>query len=328
MLIKFPKSQFSIPQLCVGTWQAQRWAKSDAGEFSRIVHWATDNGLNFFDTARSYGESETLLGQALGTKRKEAIIATKIHWKSNTPQKLLESLQKSLQALKTDYIDILQIHWPPSFEYRAALFEHLEKLKSEGLIRAFGVCNWSETEFNESSHRELELISSVHNCYSLLWRRPERAELELSQKSKALFLAYSPLAQGLLSDRSFDPDQLPKDPRKQNVLFYAPLYSKVSATLKTLKEHCQDLNCSLSELALRWLIYKGVLPVIGCTKLSQLQSAKNALDLNLDPESIAIIEKASKWSVESFSDHESLWGWHPLAKRSKPRTNASFISQR
>ena len=143
-----PRTEIKVSTIALGCWQfagGAMWGEQEEKENIQTAHAALDCGINLFDTAEGYGagKSEEVLGKALKGRRQEAIIATKASGPTYEPDELEAACDKSLKRLKTDYIDIYQLHWPRQEAVTSdLLFEGAQRLVERGKIRYFGVCNF------------------------------------------------------------------------------------------------------------------------------------------------------------------------------------------
>ena len=210
-----------VSRLALGCWQFSgdaTWGAQDRKDSLATVHAAREAGINFFDTAEMYGDglSETILGEALQDRRQDAVIATKVSQRPLTGDTVRRACEASLKRLKTDWIDLYQIHYwdrqTPIEECVRALLD----LKDAGKIRAIGTCNSGTSDIAQMT----ELVKPATNQmpYSLLWRAIEYAIQPLCLARGIGILAYSPLAQGLLAGRFKSPEEVP-DGRARTRLF-------------------------------------------------------------------------------------------------------------
>jgi aryl-alcohol dehydrogenase-like predicted oxidoreductase len=317
--IKLGKSDLLVSRLCIGTWQAAGWEGSDSEAFNKIIKGSLDRGLNFIDTAESYGDgyAEEALSKALGSERQRVIIASKFSHKNASADNARKSLEQSLRRLKTDYIDLYQYHWPsPTVPLRETL-DAMRQFKKEGKIRAIGISNWNEPEFDEND--DMSDIDTLQNCYSLLWRSIEKQTLPFCISKGVSVLAYSPLAQGILADRFADIDNLPKDPRRQNVLLSAERFSETKKVLAEVRRVSQIIGKPLSQVSLRWLLDKeGIGAVIvGATRLEQLEQNLGALNWKLEKKDWDSLSEYTSDYSKNLEPHDTLWGWHSRGKLKK-----------
>ena len=309
----------AFSKIALGTWQATGWNKSNPAEFLKIVQTALDLEIELFDTAESYGkgESEVLLAKALGEKRKNVQIATKFTHLNATKQKLRNSLEASLKRLNTDYIDIYQYHWPSPEIPLDETIDELIQLKKEGKIRRIGVSNWNTPEWNECSLTEH--IDIVQNCYSLLWRKPERFVLPHAHKNKINFLAYSPLCQGILAGYLKSQSETKSDPRNKNRWLKPTRQELIQPLMSYLKELSAELNATPAQIALQWVLtQKGVNScVVGASSPAQLQQSLEAITLSIPQDALSKLDQISKPLSKDIQEYETLWNWHPRAKKNK-----------
>jgi len=205
------------------------WPGVDEKEARKTLEAAIDRGVNFFDTAPIYGfgRSEEVLGEVLLGMRQKIFIATKcgLRWDGRgyvkhdlTAASITWELEQSLKRLKTDYIDLYQIHWPDKNTPLEETLEALCRMQQQGVIRQIGVCNFTaELILQALGHAA---IASVQQLYNMLERDAEAAILPLCRDQHLGFICYSPLAQGLLAG-NFTRDYKPgrHDVRRLNPLY-------------------------------------------------------------------------------------------------------------
>lgn len=316
MLIEYTnlgRTDIEVSRICFGGWQASGWSSSDDQTFIDTLSYAMDNGINFVDTAEGYGNghSEKLIAQAIRGRRDKVVVASKFSHTNSSAPKISQALERSLRNLQTDYIDLYQQHWPPKSPALDDTINELEKLKQSGKIRAIGVSNWTEPEWQEISNPAR--IESLQPCYSLLWRGIESKVLPLCLEHNIAILPYSPLCQGLLAGRFKSLDDVPSDHRKNNILLsakYFPLVSKVVQELENCAKRCDK---STAQTALRWLLDRpGVTAAItGCSSRKQVDENLGVFGWSLPSAEIESLDKAGAELATSFGPHQSLWNWHP-----------------
>ncbi|RME71628.1 MAG: aldo/keto reductase, partial [Verrucomicrobia bacterium] len=203
----------STSPLALGCWgfaDPDLWGNTGRSDAVAVIHAALDHGINLLDTAPGYGNglSEEILGEALDGRRGQVLIATKVPDSAFSADGVRASLEASLRRLKTDWIDLLQIHWvgdEARFEEVIAAFE---SARDAGLVRACGVCNFGPRHLERLKACATGWVSN-QLPYNLLWRA---IEFEIQQRcvDEGLgILAYSPLQQGLLSGRYTTADDVP-----------------------------------------------------------------------------------------------------------------------
>jgi len=255
-------SEVKITPIIMGTWQAgkEMWVGIDDSETIKALRAAFEAGITTIDTAEYYGNghSERIVGEALADVRDQIVYATKVFSDHLRYDQVMEACHGSLKNLKTDYLDLYQIHWPAgSWGTELVPIEEtmraLNDLKKQGKIRAIGVSNFSRAQLEEASGHGR--IDSLQPPYSLFWRYLEKDALGYCIENNITVLAYSSLAQGLLTGK-FGPDHkfVKGDHRARNRLFQADNYQRVQQALDNLRPIAGRYEVSLAQLALAWLI--------------------------------------------------------------------------
>lgn len=293
----------------LGCWQlgGHGWGKTDKTEMVKAVHKAIDSGINFFDTAPAYGlgHSEEMLGRSLGAKRKNVIIATKagFSWKKNetfkgfidnSPANIYREIDMSLKRLKTDYVDLYQIHWPdPNTPIEDTLFA-MEKLKESGKIRAIGCCNFPLELLKEAL--KYGEVKTIQIPYNLIDRKVEKDLLPFYKENRIGVLAYSPIARGLLTgkydeDTKFELD----DHRSRNgdKYFYGEALLKNLEVLEKVRLIARRLNKTPAQIALRWVLENPCVTtaIFGAKNVAQVEENIIASDFVLPREDIEFLNK-------------------------------------
>ncbi len=310
-------SEIEITPLLMGTWQAgkRQWAGIEDAESIKAIRGAFDAGITTFDTAEVYGEghSERIVAQALSDVRDRVVYATKVFANHLKYDRVIEACDRSLKNLKTDYIDLYQIHWPsgswnseivPIEETMAALNE----LTEQGKIRVIGVSNFSRAQLEEAA--QYGRIDSLQPPYSLFWRQVEKNAMSYCVENNISILAYSPLAQGLLTGK-FGPDHKFKegDHRGKNKLFYIKdNYERVQQALEKLRPIAQRNNCTLAQLSLAWLISQPQTnAIVGARNAEQAVANAKTVEVKLSPEEIAQIDAIGRSVTDYLDDNPVMW---------------------
>lgn len=306
------RTTIDIPRICHGTWQAAGWSTSNDDSFKRTLAHALDRGMTFIDTAPAYGDghSERLIGEVIAGRREKIVLATKFHHTHSRPEQITAALESSLRNLKTDYIDLYQQHWPPRSPALSETIAALEDLRARGLIRAIGVSNWLDPEWAEIA--DPERIDSLQPCYSLLWRSVETSVLPRMRRHSIGVLAYSPLAQGILTGR-VTPANVPSDWRAKNRLLHPDTFRLIEPVLAELRRVAEHYNKTMAQTALRWLLdVPGVTAVIvGASNPAQVDENIGALDWHLSAADHARLDEVSRPVSAGLTPRDTLWGWHP-----------------
>ncbi|WP_026736685.1 aldo/keto reductase [Fischerella sp. PCC 9605] len=259
---RLSKSDVKTTPILMGTWQAGKkaWVGIEDTESIKAIRAAFEAGITTIDTDEVYGDghSERIVAEALSDVRDRVEYATKVFANHLKYDQVIEACDRSLKNLKTDYIDLYQIHWPSgAFNSEIVPIEEtmnaLNHLKQQGKIRAIGVSNFSRTQLEEAA--KYGRIDSLQPPYSLFWRQVEKDTMPYCIENNISILAYSPLAQGLLTGK-FPPDHKfdPQDNRAKNILFQGENFVRAQQALEKLRPIAARHQCSLAQLALAWLI--------------------------------------------------------------------------
>jgi myo-inositol catabolism protein IolS len=170
---RWDERRLKYPSFALVVCRAFGWASSDPARFVTTIRHAVDMGLNFLDTAAAYGDgySEEPVSKAITGRRGQVVIATRFNFDHSRPQDVRLSLEQSLRRLNTDYIDVLQQHWPSPDIPLVDTIGELERLKKEGKIRAIGVSNWMEPEWEELDNpSRVDSLRPAYNRFGGLLR--------------------------------------------------------------------------------------------------------------------------------------------------------------
>lgn len=312
------RSGLSLSRIICGGWQAGReyWVGIDDDDSVAALRTAFERGVTTFDTAESYGDghSERILARALGSHRDEIVIATKVSWDHLRREQIIEACERSLRNLGTDRIDLYQIHWPAgTFGSEVVPIEEsmeaLVSLRDAGKIRAIGVSNFDHEQLARAA--QLGPVETVQPPYSLVWRNAERELAPFCEANDIAILAYSPLAQGLLSGRWTTPPQLSKgDNRRANLLFRSPHIEPALAAVDAMRPHAQRLGCTMAQLALAWIAHRP-----GCAAIAGARNSKQAADnaaagaVTLSPQLQQKLADLCWPAAEPFYERASMWTW-------------------
>lgn len=312
-----------ISQILMGTWQAGkgRWVGIEDRQSLEAIQCAFEMGITTFDTAEIYGDghSEMILGQALKEVREKALLCTKVFRNHLKYDQVLEACHNSLKHLGTEYIDLYQIHWPSGILGSEPVpigetLEALNRLKEEGKIRAIGVSNFTQKQVEEA--QKYGSIESVQPPYSLIFRPFERDLNPYCQDQKISILAYSPLAQGLLTGK-FGPDHKfdPEDNRSCNKLCEGAHYQRVQEVLKKLRPLADRHGTTLGNLSLAWLLHRPQTHIIvGARNQDQVKQNVRALEVQLSEEEVEEIDSIGRIVTEPLSKDPVMWDMEKMMK--------------
>jgi len=311
------QSDILITPILIGTWQAGKrmWVGIEDAETIKAIRAAFDAGITTVDTAEIYGEghSEQIVAQALSDVRDQVIYASKVFANHLKYDQVIEACELSLKNLNTDYIDLYQIHWPSGFMNSeivpiAETMGALNDLKEQGKIRAIGVSNFSRSQLEEAA--QYGRIESLQPPYSLFWRNVETDAMPYCIEQNISILAYSPLAQGLLTGKFGPNHQFAEgDHRSKNKLFAnKDHYQRVQNALEQLRPIAESYQCSLGQLAIAWLISQPQTnAIVGFRNTKQAQQNTQAAQINLSPEDLAKIDKIGRTVTDHLDDSPVMW---------------------
>ncbi|MBW4469838.1 MAG: aldo/keto reductase [Stenomitos rutilans HA7619-LM2] len=311
-------SGIHITPIITGTWQAgkSQWVGVEDAETIKAIRAAFDAGITTVDTAEVYGSghSERVVAEALSDVRDQVVYATKVFANHLKYDQVIAACEGSLQNLKTDRIDLYQIHWPSgSFNSEVVPIEEtmraLNDLKQQGKIRAIGVSNFSQKQLEEAA--QYGRIDSLQPPYSLFWRYVEKDAVPYCVEQKVSIIAYSSLAQGLLTGK-FGPDHTfpPEDNRAKNKLFQGETYQKAQTALEKLRPIADRYQTSLGNLALAWLVAQPQAnAIVGVRNAEQAVENAKAGELKLSDADLAEIDRIGRTVTDSFDDNPLMWNW-------------------
>lgn len=318
---QLPNSDIEVSVLAMGCWAlagGKEWGPQSALDAVGAVGAALDAGINFLDTAPAYGDgdSERLLGEALRGKRHQAVIATKVSADDLASDRVVASVERSLRNLNTDFIDLLQVHWPnrnvPLHETWAAF----ERLKTQGKVRSLGVSNFGVHDLGDVC--ALGHPSTNQIPYSLLWRAIEFDLLPACRQRDVGVLCYNPLLAGLLTGKFSSAAAVP-DGRARSRHFAGTRalarHGEAGCELETflalteLKQLAQRLGQPLANTALAWLLHQpGVTSVIvGLRNHEQALANALATELVLDAAILSALNAITAALKTRLGKNPDLW---------------------
>ncbi|MBN9390952.1 MAG: aldo/keto reductase [Chloroflexi bacterium] len=297
---------------CMGFGDAQRWTHKwvlNEEDSRPIIKKALEMGINFFDTANIYsiGASEEILGNALKdfASRDEVVIATKVHGKMrNEPnggglsrKAILSEIDNSLTRLKTDYVDLYQIH---RWDYSVPIEETMEALNDvvrAGKARYIGASAMFAWQFQKAlfvaeKHNWSRFVS-MQNHLNLIYREEEREMMPLCLDEKIGVIPYSPLASGRLTRDWSAESTLRSETDQIQKSKYDAFAEKDKQIVERVAEIADKHGASRTHIALAWLLKKQPVtaPIVGATKISHLEEAVGAFSVTLTQEEINYLEE-------------------------------------
>jgi aryl-alcohol dehydrogenase-like predicted oxidoreductase len=290
-----------ISKIGLGTWQfgAKEWGYGDsyAGRESRdIVRRAVELGVTLFDTAEMYGfgRSERILGEALGQRRDSVFLATKLLPLLPLAPIVEQRAVASAGRLGTRRLDLYQVHFPNPVVSDGTIMRGMRVLQRVGLVGEVGVSNYPLARWQAAERALGGRVLSNQVRYSLVDRSPEQDLLPFAAESGRVIIAYSPLAQGLLSGR-YDRDHRPANRvRANNPLFLPENLDRAAKLIAVLREVADAHQASPAQIALAWVIRHPVVTAIpGASSVEQLEGNVAAAEIDLADDEYAALTAAS-----------------------------------
>jgi len=318
-------SAVKVTPIAFGAWAIGGWMWGGAEEKAaiRAIRASYDAGITTIDTAPVYGfgKSEILVGQAMdGINRDTYQILTKygLNWKTaegefhfettddagkplkvykwSSRNRVIQECEDSLQRLKTDHVDLLQIHWPDATTPIAETMEAVATLIEQGKVRAAGVCNYSVTQVNEAL-KTLRIVSN-QVPFSLINRGIEKEIVPQALAEGMSIIPYSPLQRGLLTGKIKAGHRYNEgDTRKGNRFYKAENVEQVNAMLEAIRPIADGHNATLSQLIINWTTRQPAMDcvLVGARDENQVKENVGALDFTLSRAELDAIEaEASK----------------------------------
>lgn len=277
-------------------------------ESSKVIRAALDTGINFLDTANMYsdGKSEEIVGKAIQGRREDLVIATKVYFPTGSGpndrglsrKHIRREVRRSLERLRTKYIDLYQIH---RWDYETPIQETLSTLDDlvhgQGVVHYIGASSmWAwqlATALDLSERLGLEKFVSMQNQYSLAYREEEREMIPLCLSRGIGVIPWSPLARGFLSGK-YSRDAKPKGRRYERDAFLKKRFFRAQdfEILDALKAVAKEKGVTPSQLALAWLLGKPgvVAPIVGATKPAQIRELAEAVEIKVTPDEVRRLE--------------------------------------
>jgi len=311
-LAHIPGTSLNVSPVAIGTWAigGWMWGGTDEVESIATIRSAFEHGINIVDTAPVYGfgRSEEIVGKAIaeGRLRSEVLIATKagLQWdggkvsRNASRARILQEVEDSLRRLRTDYIDIYQVHWPDPLVTIEETAGAMLTLLEQGKIRAIGVSNFSVVQMERFRH--VAPLHVLQPPYNLFERGIEADLLPYCRKNKIVTLGYGALCRGLLSGRMrpdtvFDGDDL----RRTDPKFLEPRFAQYVAAVGKLDQLARKrFGKRVIHLAVRWMLDQGITTALwGARHPNQLQPVDEVSGWSLDASAKAEIDRILRETV-------------------------------
>jgi aryl-alcohol dehydrogenase-like predicted oxidoreductase len=293
--VNIPTTLLMVSRVALGTWAmgGWMWGGTDERQSVATIRAALDQGINLIDTAPVYGfgVSEEIVGKALIGRRSRAVIATKVglEWRGGkvyrnaTRKRIMTEINDSLRRLRTDYIDIYQVHWPDPLVPIEETAGAMRELHEQGKIRAIGVSNFSVAQMQ--AFREVAPLHVLQSPYNLFERGIEEEILPYCLANDIATLGYGALCRGLLSGRML-PDSVFEgdDLRRIDPKFQPPRYAQYLNAVGQLDQLAQrQFHHRVIQLAVRWMLDQRISVALwGGRRPDQLRAALGVTGWALD----------------------------------------------
>lgn len=319
-----PKIATELKQspLALGCWgfsDPALWGDTAESEAIATIHAALDHGIKFLDTAPGYGAglSEEIVGKAITGRRDGALVATKVAPDMFSADGVRESLETSLRRLRTDHVDLLQIHWAGEEERFAEVIEAFESARSAGMVRACGVCNFGPKHLEQLREFGTGWITN-QLPYNLLWRAIEFEITPACVDMGLGILAYSPLQQGLLTGKYATTEDVPEGRARSRHFSGDRELSRhrgpghEAATFKAIAEIkaiADEIGESMAHVSIAWLRAQPGMQtiIVGATKPGQIADNARALTVELDTGTTERLSQATAQLKEDLGPNADMW---------------------
>jgi aryl-alcohol dehydrogenase-like predicted oxidoreductase len=309
---EIPGTSLNVSRVALGTWAIGGWMWGGTNEAESIatIRAAVEHGINVIDTAPAYGfgRSEEIVGKALAESRlrSRVLIATKVglEWKDGnvfrnaSRARIMREIEDSLRRLRTDHIDIYQVHWPDPLVTIEETAEAMRALFEQGKIRAIGVSNFSVDQMQQ--FRRVAPLHVLQPPYNLFERAIEADVLPYCRKNGIATFGYGALCRGLLSgrmraDSKFEGDDL----RRTDPKFQPPRFAQYLAAVERLDRLArQRFGKRVIELAVRWTLEQGITTALwGARHPGQLQPVDEVSGRSIDATAMAEIDRILKETI-------------------------------
>ncbi|MBQ4645386.1 MAG: aldo/keto reductase [Clostridia bacterium] len=309
--VNIKKTELNVSALCMGGCPlgGYGWGDVSRQELINAVRVAVENGINFFDTADTYGlgESEKTLSEALGSDLNNAVITTKFGVRvengktfyDNSREYIFKAVEGSLKRLNRDYIDLYQVHYRDGKTPLSEVAESLEILKQQGKIRYYGLSNIHKEDMEELKQFSVNPFVSFQDEYSLACRKNENDMFCFRDEFNMTPFTWGSLGQGILSgkyDKNCKFEANDRRSRDIYVNFHGEKLLKNLEIVEVLKEIAGETGKSVSSVAIRWILdyLKDSVVIVGAKTPKQVLQNTESLTFELTNEQITRLENISK----------------------------------
>ena len=315
----FGNTGIKVSVLALGCWSfggGVRWGEQDDRASIETVAAALDAGITFFDTAEGYGRSEEVLGRALAGRRHQVVLATKATPDHLKGPDLIEACENSLRRLRTDCIDLYQIHWPNPEVPIAETLAAMQALQAQGKVRAIGVSNFGVRDVTRAL--AAGRVETNQISYGLIWRAPEFEIASLCRQHDVGIICWGPLGEGMLSGKFSSADDVPSSRRATR--YFSSNRPGTShgeegceeltfATIDRIRQISREIGQPMAAISLAWLIRQpGVTAVLAGARTPQ-QIRENVLagSLALTQEVVAALSAATEELKQRLGPNQDMY---------------------
>ena len=279
------------------------WGKTDDSESIRAIRRGIEAGINWIDTAAVYGlgHSEEVVGKAVEGIRDKVFLATKCSqvWDDNGtvrthagPDSVRRELEESLRRLRTDYVDLYQIHWPDRHTPVEDTWREMSKFREEGKVRFIGVCNFGVDLLSRCL--SVAPVQSLQPIYNMIERDIEREILPFCRTNGIGIVAYSPMQSGLLTG-SFDRSRLATDDWRivHSEKFREPKFSRGLRVVERVRPFARKYGVTVGQLAVAWVLMRDGITsaIVGARTAAQAEQNTAAAGWRIDQDDMKAIEQ-------------------------------------
>ena len=307
--LQLRNSDLTVSRFCMGgcPMGGYNWGDTREEDFIDAIHTALEVGVNFFDTADTYGlgQSEKTLAKGLGAHRKDVVIQSKFGVRAgggktfidNSPAYIREALETSLRRLNTDYIDIYVVHYWDQHTHPEIIVEELRRQKEAGKIRCFGISNIRPDDLQLFAPFQGEFVTSQHE-FSLCCRKWEAEIRQIVDTMDVTPLTWGSLGQGMLSGKYDERSKFGENDRRSREIYTNFHGEKLKHNLeivKVLREVASNYGKSCSATAVRFILDyfpKGI-PIVGIKTAAQLLDIAASQDWRLSWEDLSRLNRIS-----------------------------------
>ncbi len=283
--------------------------RKSAADMVAIMHRALDLGINLWDTAPSYGNgaSESVVGRALQGRRDKVVLATKVRSHATMPEMVEGSCNESLQRLGTDYIDVLQIHWPSYDEPNELAIAGLARLVKAGKVRYAAVSNFNREQTDLAAC--VYPVASNQLPYALVWRYEEPLIQHCGAQHIGV-LAYSPLGEGILTGRYDESSTFPPGDVRNHCVFFRPeVMPHALRATAVVKRVAQKHGVTPAQVAINWTARQPHISsvIVGSSSLQQVEQNATAVGWELDEEDHRQLAAAGEQYMAAAPRFRTMW---------------------